>query len=135
MGLVDEAKAHFDMLARANRASSARYPGEPETRQPVHTVYGGAQLYKADSTQRLGQLALASMAGFGRDALEFARGVGFLGATEVAAFDAAQLSETFARDPAALAQHAPRAWLAATVYQRVLDKLAPRLRPTERQRT
>lgn len=123
MGLVDEAKQHLDALGAANRAFSARYPGEPEARQPVHTVYGGAQLYKADTTQRLGQLALASMDAYGRDALEFANGVGFVKRGELASWTAAQLSEAYAEDAAALAQRSPRAWLAATVYQRVRDKL------------
>ena len=49
-----------------------RYPGEPAARQPVHTVYGGAQLYRAETTQRLGELALRHLDGYARDAFEFA---------------------------------------------------------------
>ena len=37
------------------------YPGETGRRQPVHTVYGGAHLFKADSAKRLGSLAQRSM--------------------------------------------------------------------------
>jgi citrate lyase beta subunit len=58
-------------------------------------VYGGAQLYRAETTQRLGELALRSMATYARDADEFASGVGFT------------------RDPK----------LATVVYERVLKKL------------
>ncbi|HEX6244798.1 MAG TPA: phosphoenolpyruvate kinase [Polyangiales bacterium] len=123
MGLLDEAKQHFEALAAANRAFTARYPGEPEQRQPVHTVYGGAQLYKADSAARLGQLARASMDAYARDAIEFALGVGFVPETALADFTPARLAEEFERDPATLARRAPAAFLAATVYQRVLDKL------------
>ena len=39
-------------IARASRpanvAFAKRYPGESAARQPVHTVYGGAHIFKAD---------------------------------------------------------------------------------------
>lgn len=47
---------------RINRASAriaTDFPGERPDRQPVHTVYGGAQLFKADTARRLGDMALA----------------------------------------------------------------------------
>ncbi len=34
-------------LKKANRLLARRYPGETGRRQPVHTVYGGAHLFKA----------------------------------------------------------------------------------------
>src|SRR6187399_1514477 len=77
MSLLTEAAAHFDALSSANRRFSAVYPGDRATRQPVHTVYGGAQLYKAETTQRLGELALASFAVFAPTPLDLAEGVGF----------------------------------------------------------
>ena len=49
-----------------------RYPGESGRRQPVHTVYGGAHLLKADTAVRLGQLAVRSFEAFAADAAEFA---------------------------------------------------------------
>lgn len=47
-------------LAQANAALAAHYPGESGARQPVHTVYGGAHLFKSDTGKRLGELALRS---------------------------------------------------------------------------
>ena len=44
----------------ASRIASA-FPGEGPERQPVHTVYGGAQLFSARTTGRLGELALRSV--------------------------------------------------------------------------
>src|SRR3982751_2843925 len=38
-----------------------RFPGESGARQPVHTVYGGAQLFKSDTPQKLGALALRAL--------------------------------------------------------------------------
>ncbi len=44
-------------LARANADFAARYPGVSLARQPVHTVYGGAQLYRPGAAEKLGRLA------------------------------------------------------------------------------
>ncbi len=54
--------AVFERLARANEAFAARYPGDGTARQPVHTVYGGAHLFRANTAARLGELARASLA-------------------------------------------------------------------------
>ena len=51
----------IDALGEANRAFMRRYPGESNRRQAVQTVYGGAHLFKADSAQRLGAVALRSL--------------------------------------------------------------------------
>ncbi len=48
-------------LTTANRAFTAQYPGDSGDRQPVHTVYGGAQLFKAETAQKMGEIALRSM--------------------------------------------------------------------------
>jgi hypothetical protein len=48
-------------LSAANKEFMRRYPGESDRRQAVHTVYGGAHLFKADSAQRLGDVALRSL--------------------------------------------------------------------------
>ncbi len=57
---------------RPSLASFAkRFPGETGRRQPVHTVYGGAHLFKADTAVRLGQLATKSFEFFAPDAATF----------------------------------------------------------------
>ena len=43
-------------LSAANKEFMRRYPGESNRRQAVHTVYGGAQLFKADSARKLGDV-------------------------------------------------------------------------------
>ena len=48
-------------LSTANAAFTLRYPGERPDRQPVHTVYGGAHLFKSDAAHKLGQLALRAL--------------------------------------------------------------------------
>jgi citrate lyase beta subunit len=51
------------------------YPGESGTRQPVHTVYGGSHLFKSDTTRKLGDLALKSLAQYAPTAQAFAEAV------------------------------------------------------------
>ena len=72
---------------------SDRYPGESGKRQPVHTVYGGAHLFKSDTAVRLGSLAVRSFDEYAPDPSAFAEILGL---------------------PAALAD---------TIHQRVREKL------------
>ncbi|MEA2561206.1 MAG: hypothetical protein QOH06_2710 [Acidobacteriota bacterium] len=51
----------IERLRTANLAFSQLYPGDSGRRQPVHTVYGGAHLFKADTASRLGTLALRAL--------------------------------------------------------------------------
>jgi hypothetical protein len=60
-------------LRKANAAIAKAWPGESEDRQPVHTVYGGAHLFRADSAQKLGALAIAALDEYAPDAKTFAR--------------------------------------------------------------
>jgi hypothetical protein len=66
----------FDKITARLRASMGdfvkRYPGESGRRQPVHTVYGGAHLFKSDTTVKLGQLAVRSFETFAPDPSAFA---------------------------------------------------------------
>ena len=57
----------------ANAAFMAKYPGERTDRQPVHTFYGGAHLFRADSARKLGQLALRALDEHAPDAATLAR--------------------------------------------------------------
>ncbi|MEO8505112.1 MAG: phosphoenolpyruvate kinase [Acidobacteriota bacterium] len=52
------------------------FPGDAGQRQPVHTVYGGAHLFKADTAKRLGELALRSLDDWAPDAETLANVVG-----------------------------------------------------------
>lgn len=55
-------------LTQSNREYTQTYPGESPSRQPVHTVYGGAQLFKAETARKMGQLALAALREYAPDA-------------------------------------------------------------------
>jgi citrate lyase beta subunit len=44
-------------LQQASARVSGEFPGEGPERQPVHTVYGGAQLFSSNTVAKLGELA------------------------------------------------------------------------------
>jgi citrate lyase beta subunit len=69
-------------IARVRRAQagvSARYPGDSGARQPVHTVYGGAHLFCADTARKLGGLAVRALEAYAPDAATFAEAIGIPG--------------------------------------------------------
>src|SRR5215217_7981893 len=70
-------------LRQANEEFSRHYPGETGRRQPVHTVYGGAHLFKSDSAKRLGSVARRSLDQFAPDFLTFAKAIELPGASEL----------------------------------------------------
>ena len=63
-------------LDAANHTFAKAYPGESERRQPVHTVYGGANLFKADLAKKMAGLALRHMAENAPDVESFASAFG-----------------------------------------------------------
>lgn len=112
-------------LREANEAFAKRYPGETGRRQPVHTVYGGAHLFKSDSAKRLGSLARRSLDQFAPDFLTFARAIDLPGSDELPElFDEANELLSFLRnEPEQARKERKAAWLAYTIYRRVADKL------------
>jgi len=48
----------FKSLSNANTEFQKIYPGDRSDRQPVHTLYGGANLFKSDSALSLGKRSL-----------------------------------------------------------------------------
>jgi citrate lyase beta subunit len=84
-------------LAAIQSRLAARYPGERGARQPVHTVYGGAHLFKADTARRLGELGLRVLQQFAPDAATFAGAIGL--ADEIADVVYARVVEKLRREP------------------------------------
>ena len=66
----------LEPLIRANAAHDALFPGDPAERQPVHTVYGGAHLFKTETASTLGTLALKLMSEYAPDPAALASCVG-----------------------------------------------------------
>jgi citrate lyase beta subunit len=66
----------MDSLTRANLEFSRQYPGDSGRRQPVHTVYGGAHLFKADLCRKMGAIAVRTLTEFAPDAATLALAIG-----------------------------------------------------------
>jgi citrate lyase beta subunit len=106
----DKNEAILKELAVANKAFQQIYPGDKAGRQPVHTVYGGADLFKFNSAEKMGQVALNTLLTNAPNFSVFAK------ALELPGFDQLPKNGTEIKkgDPA---------WLAYTVYQKVINKL------------
>ncbi|HUF95233.1 MAG TPA: phosphoenolpyruvate kinase, partial [Acidimicrobiia bacterium] len=76
---------------------SADFPGEGPDRQPVHTVYGGAHLFRADTAQKLGELALESFGEWCPAAENLAELVGLDG--DLASLVHSRVREKLEREP------------------------------------
>lgn len=73
---ADAIRAIVGRLAGANAAFAERYRGESGARQPVHTVYGGAHLFRADSARKLGAVSLRTLDEYAPTAAAFAKALG-----------------------------------------------------------
>lgn len=61
--ITDELTGELDArLARADEALARAYPGDRAGRQPVHTIYVPADRFAADTVERCGEQALATLA-------------------------------------------------------------------------
>ncbi|HZK79180.1 MAG TPA: hypothetical protein VFC35_09740 [Gemmatimonadaceae bacterium] len=85
-------------LREANMAFAASHQGEGPGRQPVHTVYGGAQLFAADSVPKLGAIALRVMNQYMADAATLGSALGIADHPALATIDT-RVRDKLAREP------------------------------------
>ena len=112
-------------LQHANNDAAKNFPGETGKRQPVHTVYGGAHLFKSDSAGRLGALARRSLDQFAPDFLSFAKAVELPnaeGLPDSLEEDAGLLNRLETNGEHVRRENRP-AWFAHAIYNRVSEKL------------
>jgi len=112
-------------LLQAQKAFAARYPGPRGDRQPVHTVYGGAHLFRADTARRLGEKALQSLDEYAPNFISFAKAIALPDADRLPEIPAtaAAVAKSIAADPQTARTENYPAWFAHTLYQRVREKL------------
>jgi citrate lyase beta subunit len=84
-------------IAEANRDFALRFPGDSDRRQPVHTVYGGAQVFRSDTAPRLGALARRSLEEYAPQSSDLGRALGL--PDELAATIADRVAKKLAREP------------------------------------
>ncbi len=114
-----------EALSKSNGAFTDRYPGELGHRQPVHTVYGGAHLFRADSARRLGQVAQRTLTENASDFVVFARAIGLPLSEDLPdVLDyATGLKHRLETNAEAVREENKAAWLAHTIFHRVQEKL------------
>lgn len=82
-------------LARFNK----QFPGESPARQPIQTLYGGAQIFKADTAAKLGVVALRILEENAPDAASFARALGWKSSARLNKLVYARVVEKLKREP------------------------------------
>jgi citrate lyase beta subunit len=123
---IDETAATrlLEDLKQANLRFQKTYPGDKPDRQPVHTVYGGANLFKSDTTLRMGESALRSLKTYAPHFVELARVLKLEGWQHLPVLekDILYLTEKLAAQPEAQRRR-EQAWLSYTVYEKIVRKL------------
>ena len=84
-------------LRDANLEFARRHPGDPAGRQPVHTVYGGAQLFGADAAQKIGGVAQRALREYAATPAELGEALGIAGHPSLDAVHA-RVTEKLARE-------------------------------------
>ena len=119
-----EKESLLGVLKIANLKFQQTYPGDKPDRQPVHTVYGGANLFKSDTCVKMGEIALKNLQTYAPNFVVLADVLHLQGFLDLPSSDKKiqkliikldRLSENKRRaDPA---------WLSYSVYNKIIQKL------------
>ena len=112
-------------LQTANARFSQNYPGESSARQPVHTVYGGAHIFKEGTAINMGKGALNHINAYAPNFVEFAKILELKGHDQLpnSQGNISTLEDYFTSESSeGKDEHV--GYFAYTVYERVLEKLS-----------
>jgi citrate lyase beta subunit len=111
-------------LGTANLKFQKTYPGDKPDRQPVHTVYGGANLFKADTCVRMGDIALKNLQTYAPNFVALANVLQLTGHEHLPHHQHAieALTKKLNGMPETVRKQEP-AWLSYTVYNKIVKKL------------
>jgi citrate lyase beta subunit len=112
----------FSTLQKSDSAFSIQHSA---LRNPIHVVYGGAHLFKSDTPQKLGLIAIRSLENYAPDFVEFARAMWLNGADTLPQYDDAirNLEFQFIENESQIKAGNYNAWFARTIYERTIAKL------------
>ena len=111
-------------LKIANLKFQKTYPGDKPDRQPVHTVYGGANLFKSDTCIKMGEVALHSLQTYAPDFVQLAKLLQFDGHNQLPGEQ--KEIETLHKKLEGLREEERKnepAWLSYSVYHKIVQKL------------
>lgn len=111
-------------LQTANLQFQKTYPGDKPDRQPVHTVYGGANLFKSDTCVKMGEIALKNLQTYAPNFVALAKTLQLAGHEHLPHLqsDIEALTNKLNSMTEAERKQEP-AWLAYTVYNKIVRKL------------
>lgn len=118
-------------LSTANKLYASRHPGITADRQPVQTFCGSAHHFTIETTRKIGQTALQHLQSYSPDFIEYAHAFRLprSGSLATGGEVKAALLKAAERSTESLKGGYTGAWLAATVFKRVINKL--RRQPVE----
>lgn len=114
----------LDTLQVANLQFQKTYPGDRPDRQPVHTVYGGANLFKSDTCIKMGAIALKNLQTYAPNFAVLADVLQLQGFIELPSSE--KKIEKLAKKLEKMSEKKRRsdpAWLPWSVYNKVVQKL------------
>ncbi len=114
----------LNSLGAANHKFQQVYPGDKPDRQPVHTVYGGANLFKSDTCVKMGEIALKNLQTYSPDFISLAKVLKMDGYDQLPDDEkkAAKLVKKLDKMVETARRKHP-AWLPYTVYNKIIQKL------------
>jgi citrate lyase beta subunit len=120
----NESTQLMDQLQTANLRFQKNYPGDKPDRQPVHTVYGGANLFKSDTCVKMGEIALKNLQTYAPDFVTLARVLQLEGHEHLpqGLSDMEALTQRLQKMSAADRKKEP-SWLSYTIYHKIINKL------------
>src|SRR5690348_1378529 len=111
-------------LKIANLKFQQTYPGDKPDRQAVHTVYGGANLFKSDTCIRMGEIALKNLQTYAPDFITLGKVLKLEGHDELPDSEkkAEKLIRKLEKADGEKRKKEP-GWLSWAVYNKIIQKL------------
>ncbi|MEO7766111.1 MAG: phosphoenolpyruvate kinase, partial [Ferruginibacter sp.] len=114
----------LNQLQPANVKFQKTYPGDKPDRQAVHTVYGGANLFKSDTTVKMGEIALRNLKTYAPGFVSLANILQLEGYLHLPHLEKDIHAFTLKLDAMSEGDRkSEAAWLAYSVYNKIIKKL------------
>jgi citrate lyase beta subunit len=120
----NDKEALLGKLKIANLKFQQTYPGDKPDRQAVHTVYGGANLFKSDTCIRMGEIALKNLQTYAPDFITLGKVLKLAGHEELPDSEkkAEKLLKKLENAEEGKRKKEP-GWLSYAVYNKIIQKL------------
>lgn len=119
-----EKESLLGTLKIANLTFQQTYPGDKPDRQPVHTLYGGANLFKSDTCKKMGHIALKNLQTYAPNFVALADVLQLDGFLELPSSD--KKIDKLVKKLDGMSEKKRKedpAWLSYTIYNKIIKKL------------